>query len=740
MKKIKFILFLLSVHYIFSQVEYSIISQNEEEIVLEINFKVKDFNYLTYNNQNYVDFQSIYKIISLEKGAPALPLFGSSYHIPSKGAVEIEIIPIITDTITSIKVLPSKGNLKRNVLPSSVAYEFSEVYSINAFYPSIPVKHDNPFIYRTVRGQNIQFFPFQYNPVSQELVVHKKIKVKIKLNKNLEGVNEVFNQENSSDLKTISYHFKNEKMEKYSTVEEDGEMLILSSPGKASLLTELVHWKNQRGIKTVLKTTDETGQTLQEITSFLDEYYLTNPNLKYLLLVGDSEDIPVHSYGTSMGENLYSDSYYGQLAGTDYYPDVFVGRLSGQSFNIETMVERILEYEKNPLVGDWNKKAIGLASSEGAGYGDEGQADWQHMRGLRDLMIEGGYQQVYEFYDGSRNGDDAPNSPLSSDILDAVNEGVGIFNYTGHGDLTTCITGEFSSSHINQATNYGKYPFVVSVACNNGTFVDATCISESWLNANKAEGPTGAIAACGSSILMAWAPPMETQDELTLINTKNIENNYKTTLGGLFYNAQMSMLEEYMQDGVEVMQTWIFFGDPSVVFRNEITQELNVSHPINLPANIGNTIIVQSETENVEIAFSVNNELIGTAKIIDGQCSFNLPSYANGTVIDVVATKQNYSPYIGQINIQGNSSINEYALENWSIFPNPTNNFIYLKNNNLTIEAEISLYTVDGQLVLNKKINEDFSSKINLTSLNQGIYYLQIKDNQNTFIKKIVKK
>ena len=124
-------------------------------------------------------------------------------------------------------------------------------------------------------------------------------------------------------------------------------------------------------------------------------------------------------------------------------------------------------------------------------------------------------------------------NPNPSVISNAVNNGVSLFNYTGHGDLNTCITGNFSSSHINSASNNGKYPFVVSVACNNGTFTSGTCISEVWQRASHLGSPTGAIAAAGSSILMSWAPPMATQDEIVDILVESYSDNQMHTIGAL---------------------------------------------------------------------------------------------------------------------------------------------------------------------------------------------------------------
>ena len=57
-------------------------------------------------------------------------------------------------------------------------------------------------------------------------------------------------------------------------------------------------------------------------------------------------------------------------------------------------------------------------------------------------------------------------------------------------------------------------PFILSVACNNGTFTNGTCFGEAWLRATNGGQPTGAIATYMSYISQSWDPPMCGQDEV----------------------------------------------------------------------------------------------------------------------------------------------------------------------------------------------------------------------------------
>ena len=312
------------------------------------------------------------------------------------------------------------------------------------------------------------------------------------------------------------------------------------------------------------------------------------------------------------------------------------------------MIQRNLEYEITPEISNYYYNAIGLGSNEGAGYGDDGEADWQHLRNIRTDLLNFGYQNVYEFYDGTHGGEDANGNPNPTIISNAVNNGVSLFNYTGHGDLNTCITGNFSSSHINSATNNGKYPFVVSVACNNGTFTSGTCISEVWQRASHLGSPSGAIAAAGSSILMSWAPPMATQDEIVDILVESYPNNQMQTIGALFYSGQMKMLDDYPNSGKEVIETWVLFADPTTLFRSKNPNDFIVNHTDEEEVGISSLTIFCDE-EDAKVTLWNGDSLIGKNTVFNGQADFSFEAINEIDTLDIVINAYNKIPYFGSM-------------------------------------------------------------------------------------------
>jgi len=748
MLKIAFLFSSLAVCFLSFAQNFSLVSSTVDEIVVKHSLVQTTPSSILIDNVEYLNYGATNRVLTSELGAPALPFFTESVLLPDEGGVELLVEHNGYVEYTDVLIAPSKGSLKRNQNPSDVPYVFGQVYSQNAFYPAEIVEVGSPFILRKTRGITVKVNPYQYNPVTKVLRVYNNLTARVQVNNNVQGENELYSTSKINDAFSSIYmsHYINAQEalnSRYTPLEERGDLLIITTDLFVESLQPLVDWKIQKGIKTTIVTTQITGTNSTDIKTYIQSAYTSNPNLLYVILAGDHQQVPSHSYGSIGWEELWSDSYYAQLAGSDYYPELFVGRLSAQSISdMTTQINRTLEYEKNPATGSWMTNAIGLGSDEGAGYGDDGEADWQHLRNIRTLLQAYGYNTVYEFYDGSQGGADASGNPTQMMINNAINEGVGLFNYTGHGGVDVCSSGNYSNTDINNAVNNGKYPFVVSVACNNGTFTDGTCISEAWLRASNSSSPSGAIAAAGSSILMAWAEPMQTQDEMAEIITEAYVSNRKTTLGGLFYNSQMSMLETYNSSwtAIEVMQTWVFFGDPSCEYRNKETINLTASHVSNVPQPTS-MVLVNCNTEGALVAISQNGEVLGTGFVSSGSVTINFPMLISNAPLTVTATKQNYRPYQGTVQVgDGPLGIAESKIEGLAIYPNPANDYVDLKWTSNSNSAMIELRDMSGKLIYLEEVNPNGKVFIRIATSEMagGIYFVTVTENNISSTQKLV--
>ena len=144
---------------------------------------------------------------------------------------------------------------------------------------------------------------------------------------------------------------------------------------------------------------------------------------------------------------------------------------------------------------------ITIASAEKSALTDK--YDWERMRDISAVLSQKNIRTIGEYFDGSREGLDAAGNPAAYDIITAVNQGVDLVLYAGHGDYSGWNTGMLTQNQL-QHLNNTRYPIVIAAACNNGHFAGRTCMAETWLNSEY-----GAKAAIMSSALCDWDANLE---------------------------------------------------------------------------------------------------------------------------------------------------------------------------------------------------------------------------------------
>ena len=72
------------------------------------------------------------------------------------------------------------------------------------------------------------------------------------------------------------------------------------------------------------------------------------------------------------------------------------------------------------------------------------------------------------------------------------------------------------------------------------------------------------------------------------------------------------------------------------------------------------------------------------------------------------------------------------------IFPVPTKNIITIEDPNLTKNETISIYNIQGQLLLQQIIHQN-KTDINISDFDKGVYILRVIDNDKNVVKKIIK-
>ena len=630
--------------------EVKLVSSSEQQVVVD--FTLGGF-YLTRvstpnGDQNVVSVPKM--ATSLDAGTPNLPHYPVPVLIGDMAKMNVKVTA--SDyTDYNVEVAPSKGNISRQVDPATVPYTYGEMYSQNAFYPAAQATLDAPYILRDCRGQNIVVRPFAYNPVTKTLRVYHHLTISMDKVGD-DGENPKLSRKSTTKVDGERLHsyerrFINfgENGAKYNFTVDNGEMLVICADQFMADMEEFVAWKNQSGRPTTLvSVTEAGGNNDTQIKNYINSVY-TDPshNLSFVLFVGDYEHITPHSVS---GER--SDTWFGQLEGNDRYEEVLVGRFSAQTdAHLANQVNKVLYYERDMPEGlTWVNKGLGIGAI-GAGSGHYGEDDYQHIDLIRDTLEHYTYEHVTELHGGG--------GASTTTISNAINEGVSIINYCNHGSQTGWGVANYSNSHVNALTNDYMWPINWSVACLTGQFnYGSECFAEAWMRAsNNTTGvPTGAIGGMFSWMSQPWIPPMYGQDEMVDVLCEwHGADKYCHTLGGASVNGNMYVIDMSGSQGYDTHDTWILFGDPSLMVRtdNPVSMNVNVS-PAVLMLGMNELEITTTNTAFGIATLMMDGEVIATSNIINNTAHLQFPAMSN--VGNATLTVMGYNKLTEIINVE----------------------------------------------------------------------------------------
>jgi uncharacterized repeat protein (TIGR01451 family) len=101
---------------------------------------------------------------------------------------------------------------------------------------------------------------------------------------------------------------------------------------------------------------------------------------------------------------------------------------------------------------------------------------------------------------------------------------------------------------------------------------------------------------------------------------------------------------------------------------------------------------------------------------------FNYPLYTNTTINNFLAT-------VG---------IKEISTQEFSVFPNPSENEFTIKFSKNYSNAKISVYSIEGNLLLEKN-SESTTETISTGDFAKGVYVLKVESNERVVTKKLIK-
>ena len=82
-------------------------------------------------------------------------------------------------------------------------------------------------------------------------------------------------------------------------------------------------------------------------------------------------------------------------------------------------------------------------------------------------------------------------------------------------------------------------------------------------------------------------------------------------------------------------------------------------------------------------------------------------------------------------------SISEFDINNFQLFPNPANDVLNIKLNAIT-NATLSIYDIQGKLVLDRIISQEQNLELNVSDLQSGMYFVKLNTATRSIVKKLI--
>ncbi len=753
---------------------FSLLESTSNEV--QVNFSIDRFGLvdrlINGETMKYIELKG--RLLPNDAGMPDLPRLSRYIALPQGADVSLKVLDWRTETIHNVEMAPAP-QIPFDTQDGPAVYEKDQtVYSENAFYPENPVLISSK---RKIRGVDVTLLgitPFQYNPVTKDLLIYRDIKVQLTFS----GGNGHFGEDRlrnrfwepmMSDL-LMNYRslpkikFKdfipkaNSKTDATQAVENVEYLIIVpDDPDFIAWADSLKLFRNQQGISTgVVTITEVGGNTVSAIETYVDNAY-NNWDIppSAILLMADygnsgntitSKEEPHPYSGTYISDNWYAD-----VDGDDL-PDIIFSRMTAQNAtHLEQMVGKILDYERNPPTSadfyDHPVTAMGWQTSRWFQLCSEIiNGFWEHGLGKAPVrenkLYSGGPEDGWSTATNTETivdyfGPDGlgyiPETPdhltdfggNATRINNDINSGAFMLQHRDHGgedgwSEPSYKIGDLSGLHNTELT------FVFSINCLTGEFnYSSECFVEAFhRDSQRALGLIGATQVSYSFVndTYTWGMydnmwPQFMPDEVTHFATRFILPAFGNAAGKYFLQGS-----DWPSNPDDKQITYYLFhhhgGSYSMVY-SEIPQNLTVTHDSEIPS--ASTSFTVTADDGSLIGLSVDGEIIGTADGTGSPVTIDIAPQDPGKVILVTVTKQNYFRYSSEVQVVAADGPH-ITVDSYNVNDTYTGN----GNNQADFNEAIQL-DVDA-----KNIGNEAASGVSAT-LSTTDTYLTITDNYNYY-------
>lgn len=655
-----------------------------------------------------------------DEGAPNLPGSGRYITIPQGATATVNILSYRTETLNNINLAPApRIPWETETGPLEYTKDLS-LYSANKFYPEEPVKLSETDNIRGIDVVMLGITPFHYNPVTQQLIIYRDIKIEV----NFTGGNGTFGDNhlrsrwwdpmfsdmllNYESLPKMNYN------KSFQATDDTGCEYLIITPNGAEFIQwadSIKKFRMQQGILTDIKTISEIGgNNVTTIENYINNAY-NNWDIvpAACLLLGD--------YGTT-GNTIVapiwdsycaSDNIYADVNNNDM-PDIVFARMTAQNAaQLQVMVTKFLNYERTPPTSEYFYEhpitALGWQTERWFQICTEVIGGfWREVQDKDPIRVNAIYSgtpgsiwstatntSTVVNYFGPNGLGYIPASPATlggwsggtaAMVNAAINNGAFMLQHRDHGYEQGWGEPAYSSSSISSLTNT-DLTFVWSVNCLTGKYnYNSEVFSEKFHRYTYNGQNSGALAINAASEVSysfvndvyvwgaydnMWTDFMPAYGSTP--EPRGVLPAFASAAGKYFLQASSW---PYNTSNKEV--TYNLFhhhGDAFTTVYSEVPQNLTVTHNPILYAGV--TSFDVTANDGSLIALTVNGEIIGTATATGTPVTINIPGQVPPDQMLITVTLQNYYRYQSLIDVippsgayivQSNVTINDGSGNN----------------------------------------------------------------------------
>jgi hypothetical protein len=656
----------------YKSVQLQVLSESENGLSLQ--FKLGDYkSHISPEGKNknpeeeWRNISAMGLMSRLEPGQPDLPCMYKYIAIPNGSRAILNYDVENSRPIQNIVVspVPEPRSTAAEDTSGLVYIPNKSIYQTNRFFPLEPVSISEERLLRGVRIITLKIYPFQYNPIKQEIIANHLFDIQIKF----DGGNGEFGESRLRSpwidpvLKagllngTLIEEVKstNPSTKQNST---GAEYLIIRPNGAdfQQWADTIKKYRQEMGIPTKVVSLAEIGGNSQSLI----KNYITNaynnwdiPPVAVLLLGDHGTDANSRITSFILTNHPHDGSSYGadnQYVYINGGITMVIARITARNASeLEAIIRKFMEHEYNPPM---NASFYNPTSCLGWEDGSWFQVAGENLSGYFQYFRNRTPNRIYSVHNGNPSGGSwqtsstqvdywgpnglgyltaAPNpayswnSGNSTMINQAINNGTFLIQHHDHGYTNGSgwhrpyyTTGQ--TSGLSNTT----YPFMMSFNCSSGRYTNEDCFSDNILRRRtgvQGHGALGIIASSSVSYFfsnenMCWGIYDYLWPDF-MPDKEQISGHLLLPAFGLLSSKW------YSNAGSLTNDLYHHFGDAFLTLYDTVPRNPLLTHQPHIHPD--DTLFEFSSEEGIRVSLSIEGDIIQSIIPTSGWNIINLP-------------------------------------------------------------------------------------------------------------------